>query len=135
MIRAKSSLLAAVAGCALALLSGCSESEADRRARIEAFNDELVAKGGQMSQDEMTAKIAELSPEDRDLLSEIATSRMSEAQDDLAAISGLRSEMQAKAAIDPVRADRLVAECEAETGYSSRGKKADEVARCVAAKW
>lgn len=133
MIRAKSSYLIAAACCAVALFSGCSESEADRRSRIEALNDELVGKGA--SEAEMTAKIAELSSEDRDLLTEIATSKMSQAQGDLANISSLTTDMQEKAESNPARANELVAECEVETGVSSVGERADMVANCVRRKW
>lgn len=133
MKRAKTSIRIAMACCAVIMLSGCSESEADRRTRLEAFNDELVSAGG--SQDEITAKIAELNSEDRELLGEIAVSRASQAQDDFLAISNLTSDMQAKAASDPLRADQLVARCEAETGVSSSGKNADIVAKCVSENW
>lgn len=114
------------------LLSACSETEAERRDRLNDLTDELIASTDEAA---FADRYSELSSEDREAFSEILQDRISAVKSNLTDGSALTQKMIGYAAIDSGKADRLVAQCEAELGISSLGEDATKIAECVDQRW
>lgn len=112
-------------------LPSCAESDAEKRQRLEEFYDETVS----LPQNEMESRLRELDPEDLPMLSEIASSETAATRAELANGSALTRKMSEYAAIDALKADRLVGQCEEQLGVSSHGEDAQLVAQCVERNW
>lgn len=115
-----------------ASLSACSETPTEQRERLNKVADEIIASG---SQEAMQARMGKLSEEDMEVFSSILQERMTAAENAVAGGSALTQRLIQYAAEDKERADRLVAECEMDTGASATGGEARKVAECVDQRW
>jgi len=112
-------------------LPACTESPSEQRTRLEKF----IADNEGLSQEQITDRLQELDAEDREVLSEILTQQIAETQAQLDGNSGLTGRLIRYASEDQGRADRIVADCEADIGVSASGPDARLIAECVDQRW
>lgn len=113
------------------VLCSCSESEVEKQQRLE----ELFVKVAAASDGEKKELLTELSAEDLDAYVNLTGRKMAEARQNLNQISGITQSLMQKQTENPLKADRLTAECESQTGQSSVGEGAMAVAECVNLNW
>lgn len=130
--------------CAFAWsLSGCFESEADKRAKFSKFLDEIEAS--QLAGESDATIIVKfeqfdsgLSENDSSLLSKIMEERLTSTEERLASLkadSAMLQKVIRYSIEDHAKADPLIAHCEAKHGSTSVGTNALSVALCVDENW